>query len=135
AAAAGRRRHPGRGVATAARGRAGAAAVRGGRTRGVRPGRGPAGSPRGRPAELRRHRRTAGSAGWPGGRAGPGHDRLPRGPPRQVPACRLGPATEGGAIDGGAIDGGRSRMTTVTGKTLAELNVPVPGYDRRQVTT
>ena len=26
-------------------------------------------------------------------------------------------------------------MTTVTGKTLAELNVPVPGYDRRQVTT
>ena len=26
-------------------------------------------------------------------------------------------------------------MTTVTGSTLAELNVPVPGYDRRQVTT
>jgi mannitol-1-phosphate/altronate dehydrogenase len=26
-------------------------------------------------------------------------------------------------------------MTTVTGETLAELNVPVPGYDRRQVTT
>jgi mannitol-1-phosphate/altronate dehydrogenase len=26
-------------------------------------------------------------------------------------------------------------MTTVTEKTLAELNVPVPGYDRRQVTT
>jgi mannitol 2-dehydrogenase len=26
-------------------------------------------------------------------------------------------------------------MTTVTGTTLAELNVPVPGYDRRQVTT
>jgi mannitol 2-dehydrogenase len=26
-------------------------------------------------------------------------------------------------------------MTTVTGKTLAELNVPVPGYDRRQVRT
>src|SRR5689334_22321698 len=26
-------------------------------------------------------------------------------------------------------------MTTVTGKTLAELNVPVPGYDRHQVTT
>ena len=26
-------------------------------------------------------------------------------------------------------------MTTVSGKTLAELNVPVPGYDRRQVTT
>ena len=26
-------------------------------------------------------------------------------------------------------------MTTVTGKTLAELSVPGPGYDRRQVTT
>jgi len=26
-------------------------------------------------------------------------------------------------------------MTLVTGDTLAELNVPVPGYDRRQVTT
>jgi mannitol 2-dehydrogenase len=26
-------------------------------------------------------------------------------------------------------------MTIVTGKTLAELDVPVPGYDRRQVTT
>src|SRR5437762_12221789 len=26
-------------------------------------------------------------------------------------------------------------MTTVTGKTLAGLNVPVPGYDRRRVTT
>src|SRR5689334_15855299 len=26
-------------------------------------------------------------------------------------------------------------MTTVTGKTLAELNVPVPGYDRCQLTT
>ena len=26
-------------------------------------------------------------------------------------------------------------MTRVTGDTLAELNVPVPGYDRRQVTT
>src|SRR6476620_4516022 len=38
-------------------------------------------------------------------------------------------------LRGPAIDGGRSRMTTVTGKTLAELNVPVPGYDRRQVTT
>ena len=26
-------------------------------------------------------------------------------------------------------------MTIVTGETLAELDVPVPGYDRRQVTT
>ena len=26
-------------------------------------------------------------------------------------------------------------MTILTGNTLAELNVPVPGYDRRQVTT
>ena len=26
-------------------------------------------------------------------------------------------------------------MTIVTGRTLAELNVPVPGYDRSQVTT
>jgi hypothetical protein len=26
-------------------------------------------------------------------------------------------------------------MTIVTGETLPELNVPVPGYDRRQVTT
>ena len=63
AAAAGRRRHPGGGLAAAARGRAGAAAVRRGRARRVRPGRGPAGRPRRGPAELRRHRRTAGSAG------------------------------------------------------------------------
>ena len=95
AAAAGRRRHPGRGLAAAARGRAGAAAVRRGRARRVRPGRGPAGRPRRGPAELRRHRRTAGSAGRPGGRAGPGHDRLPRGTPRQVPAYRPGPAIDG----------------------------------------
>ena len=91
AAAAGRRGHPGGGLAAAARGRAGAAAVRRGRARRVRPGRGPAGRARRGPAELRRHRRTAGSAGRPGGRAGPGHDRLPRGTSRQVPAYRPEP--------------------------------------------
>ena len=65
-----------------------AAAVRGGRARGVRPGRGPAGRPRGGPAELRRHPGAAGALGPPGGRAGPGGGRLPRRTPRAVPPRR-----------------------------------------------
>ena len=42
--------------------------------------------------------------GQPGGRTGPGHGRLPRGPPRQVPASRLGPAVRGsrGSKEGAA---------------------------------
>ena len=128
AAAAGRRGHPGRGLAAAARRRARAAAVRRGRARGLRPGRRPAGRPRRRPAELRRHPGTAGAARPAGGRTGPGHGRPPRGTARQVPARRLGPARGPGWR-------GRDSMTVLTGNTLAELNVPVPGYDRRQVTT
>ncbi len=52
AAAAGRRRHPGRWLAAAARGRTRVAALCRGRARGIRPGRGAAGCPRRGAAEL-----------------------------------------------------------------------------------
>ena len=117
AAAAGWRRHPGRGLAAAARGCAGGAAVRRGRTRGVGPGRGPAGGARGRPAQLRRYPGAARAGRPPGGGTGPGGSRLPRRTLRKIPADRHHPQNHpdtrrtGRRSRGGQ---GRDSMTSLT---------------------